>query len=129
MRAAAATASLVLGGILSGCSADNSSAEGDCAAQIRVDGEVYTSHSFTDRQATRHGTADRADCDDAGEDAAGSVFSDDPEQVTTWSFSGYPSDNVLGVRFDEDSFAVFVADSLPEEERERLSDELSKPAQ
>lgn len=71
--------------------------------------------------------ADRADCDDVGEDAAGSVFPDNPERVTTWSFRGYPTEEVLGVRFDHDAFAVFVADAVPDAERERIFRELGQP--
>ena len=87
---------------------------------VRADGIVYTSYGYSDRKATRYSVADQADCQDLGEDAAGSVFPEDPEQVTTWAFRGYPTDRVVGVRFDRDSFAVFVSDSVSDTERDRI---------
>jgi len=44
-----------------------------------------------------------------------------------WSLAQYAPEEVLAVRFDEDSFAVFVADSVPRQESERIIRELSKP--
>lgn len=127
MRVAVVVISLTLSFIVSGCSGNGGTqTSGDCSAQVRVDGVVYTSHGFTDRKASRHSVADRADCDDVGEDAVGSVFPDHPKQVTTWSFRGYPPEEVIGVRFDKNSFAVFVADSVPEAERERIYRELEQ---
>jgi hypothetical protein len=55
----------------------------DCQAQVRADGIVYTSYGYTERRASKHSIADRAGCEDVGEDAAGSVFPERPEQVTT----------------------------------------------
>ena len=129
MKAAVVTVSLTLSFILSGCSADGSTpTASDCSAQIRVDGNVYTSYGYTDRKASRHSAAEAADCHDVGEDSAGSVFPEHPRHVATWSFRGYPPKSVLGVRFDKDSFAVFVADSAPVAERERIFRELAKPS-
>lgn len=99
----------------------------DCSAQVRVNGVVYTSHGYSDQQATRFAPADQAECHDGGEEPAGSVFPDDPGQVTTWTFQGYPPQKVLGVRFDEESFAVFVADNVSERESERIFEALAKP--
>jgi hypothetical protein len=48
------------------------------------------------------------------------VFADHPAQVTTWSFDGYPPEEVVGVRVARGSFAVYVADSLADDERERI---------
>lgn len=61
-----------------------------------------------------------------GEDAAGSVFPDNARQVTAWRFDGYSPERVLGVRFGDDQFAVFVADSVGPEESERIRRELSR---
>lgn len=97
--------------------AGNGAGEGvssqDCSAQVRQDGVVYTSYGYTDRHATEFGTADEADCHDVGPNAEGSVFSEDARQVTVWSFHGFAPARVLGVRFDKESFAVFVAESVP----------------
>lgn len=127
MRIAVVTTSLTLAFIVSGCSGDGGSqTSSDCSAQVRADGIVYTSHGYTERKASRHSVADQADCEDVGEDAAGSVFPEHPQQVTTWSFRGYPPEEVLGVRSDKNSLAVFVADSVPDAERERIYRELRR---
>lgn len=101
---------------VAGC-AGNGAGEGvssqDCSAQVRRDGVVYTSYGYTHRHATEFGTADEADCHDVGPNAEGSVFSEDARQVTVWSFRGFAPARVLGVRFDKESFAVFVAESVP----------------
>jgi translation initiation factor 2B subunit (eIF-2B alpha/beta/delta family) len=93
---------------------------------VRLDGHVYTSYGFTDREATQFSVAEQADCHDVGRDAEGSVFLDDPTQVTVWSFESYATEKVLGVRFDRDSFAVFVADSVPRDQADRILEELSQ---
>lgn len=126
MKAAVVAVSVTLTVLVSSCSEESSSSQAtaDCQEQVRADGVVYTSHGYTEQPASRHGVADRARCDDVGQDAAGSVFPEDPEQVTTWSFPGYPPEQVVGVRFDKDSFAVFVADTVADAERERIYREL-----
>lgn len=131
MRVVGVTVLLALCLIASGCSGDSgagSEATGDCSAQVRVDGIVYTSYGYTERKASKHSVANRADCEDVGENAAGSVFPEHPEQVTTWSFRGYPPEEVLGVRVDKTFFAVFVADSVQDAERERIFQELDQPS-
>ena len=125
MRVAVVTVSLTLLFLASGCSAEGGSpTSGDCSVRVRADGIVYSSYGYTERKPSRHSVADLAECEDVGEDAAGSVFPEHPQQVTTWSFRGYPPDVVVGVRFDRDSWAVFVADSVPDAERERIFREL-----
>lgn len=105
---------------------DRNSASADCSNQVRLHNRVYTSHGYTDRVATRFALAELAECHDvAGE---GSVFPEDPQYVGAWSFPGYPTDQVLGVRFDEDSFAVYVADGVPRAESERIFRELDSEA-
>jgi hypothetical protein len=128
MKAVVVSVAVTLSGVLVGC-ADNggSQTSSDCSTNVRVDDNVYTSHGYTERKASRHSAADAADCHDTGEVPAGSVFPEHPGQVTTWTFRGYPPEKVLGVRFDIDSFAVFVTDSVPRAERERIFRELEKP--
>lgn len=58
--------------------------------------------------------------------AAGSVFPDDPDTVTAWTFDGYPATEVLGIRYGKNSFGVFVADTVPAEERDRIYADLTK---
>lgn len=127
MSIAVVAITLTLAFIVSGCSVDGGSqTSSDCSAQVRANGVVYASHGYTERTATRHSVADQADCEDVGEDAAGSVFPEHPQQVTTWSFRGYPPEEVVGVRSGKKSFAVFVADSVPDAERERIYRDLRR---
>lgn len=129
-RTAAGGIGIVLAFAALGCTSydtDASTGAADCAAQLRLDGVVYTSYGYTERQALRYAAADAAECHDVGEDAAGSVFPEHPRQVTTWTFRGYPPEEVVGVRFDADAFAVYVADSVPSAERERIFRELRQP--
>ena len=129
MKAAWVTFSLTLSVVTTACSGESSPQTArDCSSQVRADDIVYTSHGYTGREARRHSVAEAAECHDVGEDAAGSVFPEEPRHVTTWWFPGYPPEQVLGVRFDKHSFAVFVADSVPLAERERIWRELGKPS-
>jgi hypothetical protein len=54
------------------------------------------------------------------------VFPEHPRQVTTWAFSGFPPEKVLGVRVNQESFAVLFADSLSPEERDRIYQDLGE---
>lgn len=129
VRVAVGTVAVTLCLAMTGCAGSGGSqTSSDCSAQVRADGIVYTSYGHTEREASRHSVADRAECHDVGENAAGSVFPEHPEHVATWSFRGYPPEEVLGVRFDTDSFAVFVADSVPDAERANIFRELAKPS-
>ena len=98
----------------------------DCSAQVRLGTRVYTGYGFTDRSASEFAVAVEADCHDVGADAEGSVFSEDPKQVTVWSFQGYAPEKVVGVHFDKDSLAVFV-ESVPRADVDRIVNELSQP--
>lgn len=112
--------------VASGCEGSPSShGAADCQSQVRLDGRVYTSYGHTDSAASEFGVADQAECHDNGRDAPGSVFPDDPRQVTVWSFRGYATKDVVGVRF-RDSFAVFVADDVPQLESDWIYAELGK---
>ena len=130
MKAAVATVAMTLSFVVTGCAENGGSqTSSDCSAQVRADGIVYTSYGFTESSATKFSSAEAADCEDVGRDAAGSVFSESPPTVTTWRFAGYPPVKVLGVRSgNTDSFAVFVADSVPPEERNRIYKDLASRA-
>src|SRR5512139_665736 len=112
MKPAAVTVAVTLSFIVTGCAgAGGSQTSGDCSAQVRADGIVYTSHGNTERDATEFASAEEADGQDGGPDAAGSVFPESPRHVTTWRFADYPPAKVLGVRSgNTGSLAVFVAD-------------------
>lgn len=122
------TAAGALAALLVGCAASppDGSAAYECAPQVRFDGVVYSAYDYTDEDATKFGMADEAECHDVGPEAPGSVFPDTPDQVAVWTFDGYSSGQVLGVRFGQDSFSVFIADSVPRDEAERISRALRK---
>jgi len=117
---------LALGGV-AGCTvSEGPQAAGDCQSQVRLDGRVYTGWGFTRRDATRFAMADRAECHDNGRYAVGSVFTDDPAQVAVWSFDGYDTELVVGVRSHDGPFEVFVADSVARDDRDRIIENLSR---
>jgi len=106
------------------CSTAGSNGASDCDTQVRVDGITYTSVGIAEHEATKFSTAELADCDDVGKDARGSVFPEHPRPVNTWKFPGYPPSEVVGIRFEHDSLAVLVADSIPREERNQIFEDL-----
>lgn len=112
--------------VLVGCDEDVASTE--CTPQVRVGERLFSAHGYTRAEATRHGTAERAECHDVGEDAAGSAFPGAPRQVRTWAFDGHSTDQVLGARAGRAGTAVFVAESVPREERDRVLAELDDAA-
>lgn len=129
MRVAAACALAALTVALAGCAGDRpdeARSPQECTPQIRMGSVVYSGYAYTDRHATEFATAEEADCHDMGPSAQGSVFPDHPRQVVVWSFRGYAPEKVLGVRFDKDSFAVFVAESVPRLDIDRITGELSQ---
>jgi hypothetical protein len=129
MKATVACATLGL--ILAGCadSADRDGhAEAECTPQIRMDGVSYRGAGYTNREATKLGTADEAECQDDGLDPAGIVFPENPRQVAVWSFAEYSPDDVLAVRFNQEySFAVFVNASVPQPRADAIVRELGQP--
>ena len=89
-----------------------------------MSGTVYNSYGYTDHKATKFARADRAECHDVEPNAPGSVFPPNPRQVAVWAFNDHSSKQVVGVRFGRDSFSVFIAQSVPREEAERIVREL-----
>jgi hypothetical protein len=128
MQRISAPAGVILAFLLAGCGGGTNTPAGsaayECTPQIRFDGVIYSAYDYTDRVATKLGTADEADCYDVGRDAPGSVFPDEPHKVAVWSFANYSSDQVLGVRFGDDSFSVFIAETVPRDQAERIAREL-----
>lgn len=118
------TAPVLAALLLAGCGSDGEGSA-DCGSQVRLDGVVYTSHGFTQRGGERLGPVEVAECHDVGEDAPGSVFPDDPREVQAVRIPGHDADVALGVRFDDTSFRVYVAESVPDAEQERIYEELS----
>lgn len=98
--------------------------ERECVPKIRLNSTTYTAAGYTEIRGTRFDTADAADCDDEGPSPRGSVFTG-PEQTHVWSLPGYSTDDVVAARFSEDSFTIFVADSMPRGEIDRVVGELS----
>jgi hypothetical protein len=66
-----------------------------------------------------------AGCHDEAANASGPVFGTDPPQVAVSKFPGYSPYEVLGVRFTEDSFSIFVAETVSAQDSARIFDELS----
>lgn len=126
MRTAIGTGAVTLALAVTGCAeTGGSQTSADCQAQVRAKGIVYTSHGYTERAASKHASAEEADCADVGPEAAGSVFPETPRLVPTWKFADYPPEKVLGVRFDTtEAVAVFVADTVPSRERDRIYEDL-----
>ncbi len=131
MRTAAAWFMAAVTVTVAGCAGngtEGAESAGDCTSQVRLGGVIYVGYGYTDRQATKFGTAEEADCHDVGMGAPGSVFSDDARQVAVWAFPGYPPDKILGVRFGKDSLEVFLAESMPRRDMDRILYELSQSA-
>jgi hypothetical protein len=97
----------------------------ECASQIRLRGTTYTGAGYTEVRGTQFSSADQADCEDVGPSPRGPVFSERSEQVAVWALPGYSTEEVVTVRFNEDSFTIFVADSVPRGEIDRIVRELS----
>lgn len=55
------------------------------------------------------------------------MFLDHPRQVTVWAFPGFAPEGVLGVRFDEETFRVFIIESLPRADGDNIIEELRRP--
>ncbi len=113
---------LLAGASLTACGGDTEVA-GDCAPAVRLDGVVYIEQGDTQQPAERFGTAERAWCDDIGDDA-GIFFTDDGEQVPVWSFPGHDPAKVLGVGGGDGSYGVLFAEDLTETELQELETEL-----
>lgn len=92
-----------------------------------LDGVVYVEAGFSEHNAARVGKADEADCEDVGEDARGSVFPDDPRQVTVWAFEGLDPRRVIGLRQGDGTFRYLIAERVPKSETARISDVLTQP--
>jgi hypothetical protein len=122
----AAFALALVATVASACDADTRASTADCQRQVRLEGHTYTSYGFTDHGGREFGTVEEAACEDVGEEARGSYFPADPNPVAAWSFTGYSIDQVLGVRFDADTFAVFVADDMARDEADRIFRELGE---
>ena len=127
IKTAGVTVAVMLCFVVDGCAGSGGSqTSSDCQAQVRADGIVYTSDGHAEGSATKVSLAEEADCDDVGADPADSVFSESPRTVMTWTFADYPPKKVLGVRFGStDSFAVSVANSVSDEERDRIYEDLA----
>jgi hypothetical protein len=96
----------------------------DCSARVRLDGRIYNEGGYVARGAARLGVADEAACHDVGDDPEGSLFLDHPRQVVVWAFPGFAPEEVLGVRIDEETLRVFVLESFPRADVDKIVKEL-----
>jgi len=102
----------------------------DCGTEIKADGVVFVDAGATSRHAEAYGTALRSVCEDVGRNARGAVFTDESRTLTTYRFAGYPASEVLAVRYrDHGPFAVFIADSVSDHDREQIARELRDSGQ
>lgn len=99
--------------------------ERECVPQIRLDETTYVGAGYTEVRGTRFDTAVEADCDDQGPSPRGSEFTEESKQIAVWSLPGYSTDDLVLARFNENSFTIFVADSMPRSEIDRVVSELS----
>jgi hypothetical protein len=111
--------------VAAGCSTSQRGGAADCVAAVRYQGTVYVENGFSDHRAEILGDADQSSCEDSGLDARGVVFPDDPAQVPVWSFTGYDSEKVVGLReTDDEQLRVLVAEGLSASEVKKISDGL-----
>lgn len=100
-------------------------ASADCAQLMRFEDVVYVGFGTTGRDVREEvGEGDLSDCDDMGEDAQGAFFPSEPEQVTVVALEGYEPAEVLGVRDDVGTVTIYVAESVPDEQRDTILEEL-----
>jgi hypothetical protein len=118
-------AAVVMSVLLVGCGGSPNSGASDCVMKVRREGTTFAEVAFSGHQATRAGQADRSDSDDMGAEARGAYFPTDPDQVDVWSFDGYDPREIIGVRQSDGTFAVFVAETMPEAEVDDVIDVLS----
>jgi hypothetical protein len=105
--------SVMLLSVVVGCGSDQGATSADCGAEaIRRDGTVYTEAGFTTKHPfTASGQAERAECQDVGLNAPGTVFPGDGEKVEVVTFAPYEASQVLGVR-ESNTTRVFVAEGV-----------------
>lgn len=126
-RATAAVAATLALGAVGGCGliGGGSSGSADCGTLIKAEGTVFTAVGSSSRHAERYSTALETVCEDVGQNARGAVFTDESRTLTTYRFPGYPTSEVLGVRFgDEGALTVFLADSISAHDRDQIAREL-----
>lgn len=100
---------------LSACSqpGGEGGASADCAVAVRFEGTIYVEAGFSRLAAEKLGSGDLSSCADVGRDARGMYFADDPAHVSVWSFPGFDSGHVIGVRESEQRVRVLFAENLP----------------
>lgn len=113
--------------LLVGCGGPTGETVSDCSQAVRRDATTYVEAGFTDRAASKFGHADAAECDDTGADAQGVFFPQDPQQVDVWSFDGLDPSTVIGVQQSNETFRVFMAETLSQSQAKALSRSLPSP--
>lgn len=112
--------------LLAACAAGpDAVSTGECVPMLRRDQTVYVESMRVQHQpASRIGRADDAVCEDVGKDARGPVFPPDPHQVDVWAFDGLDPTMALGVRQEDGSFQVFVAQTVTKADAATIRDAL-----
>lgn len=130
--AASASLTLMMAALTSlsaGCS-DCVPASADCGYVVRYEGAVYAVYGETSVRGRRVGSAEQAACDDVGtgcdDEPRGAYFPNDPDSVAVHSIKGYPTSRVLGVESFDGRLQVGVAQSMHQDDIEKIIRELTR---
>ncbi len=102
-------------------------ASAECVPFIRRKGITYRGYGYTAERPRPFSRAEVADCRDTQPDSPGSVFASTPPKEAVGTFRGFPAEEVLGVRFNETTYSVFIAQSLPRAKGEAILADLRGP--
>lgn len=118
MACLATTLSLVSGACNDG---SEPPAAAKCIGQVRLQGVKYDSVEAVAKSLAQKvaGAAEVARCGDVGEDPVGPYYPEGADVVQVWSLPEYPTSKVIGVR-DGALLQIFVAESVPTNERQRI---------
>ncbi|WP_341925536.1 DUF6281 family protein [Nocardioides psychrotolerans] len=97
----------------------------DCAQLMRFEDVVYVGFGTTGRDVSEEvGEGALSDCDDMGQDPQGAFFPTEPDKVPLVALEGYEPAEVIGVRADDGTVTIYVAESVPDEDRDAILEEL-----
>jgi hypothetical protein len=91
---------------IAACTESGAGATSDCTTTVRFDDRVYQQNGWVDEVGEPLGEADLAACEDAGPNARGPYFPDNPKKVAVWSIPGKQQGNILAVRYSANTYRV-----------------------
>lgn len=99
-------------------------APSECPPSIRFEGVVYDSLGYTDETRADVGEAIESECRDVtGE---GTVFTAQSPVVRVRAVPGYTTADALAVAVSDSLYGVYVANTVPEQKRKAMVQELAK---